>query len=93
MNEVPPPENVGNDNWKPLLIFTDESPSFAHGAEFGMIWERFKTKTFKPQAVRVENEEVLRACAAHFGFTATFEDSGTEGWLFMDIEPFKLKAV
>ena len=93
MNEVPPPEHAGNENWKPVLMFTDESPSFAYGAEFGMVYERLSSKTFKPQAVRVENQEVLKAAAAHFGQVAVFTESEVEGWLFMDLEPFKLSVV
>lgn len=79
--------------WKPIIPFPDQSPSFSHGMEVGMIWGRLESKTFEKRAVRVENEEVLKAVAAHFGLTAQFEDSGTEGWLWMEIETFKLRVV
>lgn len=93
MKEVPPPENIGNADWKPVISFTDQSPSFAHGAEFGMIYEQLSSKTFKTRAVRVENQEVLKAAAAHFGHIAVFTDSEVEGWVFMELKPFKLTAV
>lgn len=93
MKEVPPSEVTGNADWKPLLSFTDQSPSFAHGAEFGMIYQQLATKTFEPRAVRFENIEVLKAAAAHFGSVAVFAHSEVEGWWFMELEPFKLKVV
>lgn len=93
MKEVPPPEEQGNEQWKPLLMFTDQSASFAHGAEFGMIYAQLSTDTFKTKAVRVENQEVLKAAAAHFHYTATFIETEVEGWVFMEIKPFTLTAV
>lgn len=74
-------------------MFTDQSPSFAYGAEFGMIYEQLRAKTFEPKAVRVENEEVLKAAAAHFKQTAVFHPTEVEGWLLMEVTPFKLSAV
>lgn len=77
-----------------ILPFPDQSPSFCHGFEAGNVWTELKTKTFVDgRTVRVENTEVLKAIAAHYGYTATLVESEVEGWLYMSVEKFKLSVV
>lgn len=80
-------------SYKCIIPFPNQDPAFSHGMEVGMIWEKLAHKTYERRAVRVENEEVLRAVVAHFGQTAKFEESGTDGWLWLDVEKFQLRPV
>jgi hypothetical protein len=84
---------MNEPEYKCIIPFPNQEPAFAHGMEVGMVWEKLKHNTYETQAVRVENEEVLRAVVAHFGKTAKFEDSGVEGWLYMSVEKFQLRPV
>jgi hypothetical protein len=50
--------------YKLLISFPDQSPSFVHGCEFGMIYQRAKEgHLFEQETVHAANQEVLtRMC-------------------------------
>jgi hypothetical protein len=84
---------MSESEFKCIIPFPNQDPAFSHGMEVGMIWEQLNHNAYERRAVRVENEEVLRAVVAHFGKAAKFEESGTDGWLWMDVEKFQLRPV
>jgi hypothetical protein len=69
---------------KLTIPFTDQSPSFTYGVEFGRLLEKMergdpaiKNNGFP---VRVENLEVLKSACETYGYVATFGDD-QNGWI------------
>jgi len=65
-----------------IIPFTDQSPSFTHGVEFGRLLEKMERgdEAIKNNGfpVRVENREVIICACARYGYIASFgqEDNG-----------------
>lgn len=68
----------------PLVSFNDQSPSFVHGFEAGMIWQQMQqTDAVIDGAlpVHVVNETVLRRMAASAGYKVEFKPiDGSDEW-------------
>lgn len=66
-----------------IVSFTDESDSFVHGFEAGMIWQRLQSG--EPEifaTIHTENAEVLRRMAAATGYALALEEvAAVAGWL------------
>jgi hypothetical protein len=73
-----------SERWKPVIIFTDQSASFANGCEAGMLYERFKNEITDINASsHVENRAVLISMAEYFDWDISIKESGTEGWDYL----------
>lgn len=76
--------------WKPLVSFADQSESYVHGFEAGMIWQRMQSKEPEIEAtVHVENEVTIINMANATGYAAEFESVGVDGWssLLLTLRP------
>jgi hypothetical protein len=82
------------DDYGLLVPFLDRSDSFAHGVEFGMIWERMKAcrEAGEPFAdyVTTANQEQLTLAANRLGWTVEEmrqEADWGEHWVYVVLVP------
>jgi hypothetical protein len=69
-----------------IVSFPDQSDSFVHGFEAGMIWEMMKAPvTHFSMTVHTANEEVIRRQASAADKDVMFERVGYEGWSKMTL--------
>lgn len=69
-----------------IVSFPDQSDSFVHGFEAGMIWEMMKAPiTHFVMTVHTANEEVIRRQADAADKDVAFEPTGYEGWSNMTV--------
>lgn len=64
---------------KLLLSLPDQSPSFVHGFEAGVLWQALSLGRAEDGAhllLHEENEEVFRRIARHYGWAISFERKG-----------------
>lgn len=72
------------EGWKPLVIFTDQSESFANGVEAGMLYQRFNTETDTIEACsHIANREILTSMAEFLDWDICIEESESEGWDYL----------
>jgi hypothetical protein len=73
-----------NEQYVPIIKFTDQSNSFACGVEAGMLYSRFKNETEMFEATsHVENREVLTSMAEYYDWDITIIESEVEGWDYL----------
>lgn len=63
-------------NWGLLVSFPDQSQSFTHGFEAGLLWQRLRSgheAEIENLTVHAENEEVMRRMALAEGWSCEFE--------------------
>lgn len=74
------------------ITFTDESPSFAHGVEFGRIWGKMQNGedniTNSGFPIRVKNKQVVEDACEAYGYLPIFSEID-EHWI--GFEALKLK--
>jgi hypothetical protein len=69
-------------NYGLMVAFTDESPSFVHGYEAGMLWERMRSGAVAEieMTTHTENRDVIQRMATADGWDYEIKASGVEGW-------------
>ncbi len=58
-------------DYRLILPFTDQSPSFVAGFECGQLWQLMRTGAYSiepEQAFMRSNEDVIRMMCGHFGY-------------------------
>jgi hypothetical protein len=70
-----------SEHWHPLLLFPDESASFVHGFEGGIVWAQIEAgmQTIE-RTVHTANETLYRRMAERMGYGIEFDASEVEGW-------------
>jgi hypothetical protein len=65
-----------------IVSFEDQSPSYVHGFEAGIIDARMKSgaEAEIEVVVHTENRETLRRMAVAYGWSVEFVDTEVEGW-------------
>lgn len=67
--------------WRPLVAFEDQSSSYVHGFEAGMIWQRMQDSEAEIDAVtHTENRQTLMKMANAAGYALDLAPSGVDGW-------------
>lgn len=56
-----------------VVSFPDQSASFVHGFECGMIWQAMKDRTAISMTVHNANAECLQRMARHHGYSCVLE--------------------
>jgi len=70
-----------------ILAFPDESPSFAHGFEAGLLYQRLLAgETPIEDVAHAENREVVSRMAERCGYECRLEEAEVEGWLTVRLE-------
>lgn len=74
-----------------VLEFPDQSPSFAHGVEFGKIWASLNLNVdiCVSDTTASENREALRRLAEYLGWKVEIKTSDVEGWDFSTFTKIK----
>jgi len=69
-----------------VLRFEDQSNSFTHGFECGIIWQKLKDKqVIDRETINTENKEQIQQMAEVHHRIAEFEDIA-DGWTILTIE-------
>jgi hypothetical protein len=64
-----------------IISFADQSESYVLGFEAGLLYQRLDSgEAIEDYSVHANNAETLVRIAKHFGFAATLEATGTDGW-------------
>ena len=68
-----------------IISFPDQSASFTHGAEFGIILNKMQRNDDYIDngglPVHESNEEVIRRACDHYGYLSSFGHCDCEGWI------------
>lgn len=86
-------DQYNNENiaYNLIVEFPDQSQPFVHGFEAGQIWERLKTTpSILEEMVHVDNTDLLKQIAGHYGYTYSFEVVD-ETWMKAVLEKGKPK--
>lgn len=79
------------DEYKLVMPFFDESHSFAHGIECGMIWQMMKYGEAIDRVVHKENRKQLEPICETLNYNSEFTDHD-DTWIFMKAAPNKIEA-
>ena len=84
-----------NAEWKPLVAFSDdESSSYVHGFEAGVIWQQMEDKHAEIDAtVHVENEGTLQNMANAAGYAMIFNVLTHDDWQGWAVVQFTRRPV
>ena len=70
-----------DETWQPVVLFPDESPSFVHGFEAGMIWALMEAgQAVIERTCHEENREVLTRMADRLGYALDATATDVPGW-------------
>lgn len=59
--------------WRPMVAFEDQSASYVHGYEAGMIWQQMQDEHAEIDViVHLENKETLRSMADAAGYEMAY---------------------
>ena len=84
---------MSNDSEYGLIVrFHDQSHSYVHGFEAGIIWRRMESGEQDFSAtIHDENIAVIRDMAAACGLSATINESEVEGWSYAEFSTLPTK--
>jgi hypothetical protein len=75
--------DLENAEYGLIVSFEDQSASYVHGYEAGMLHARMNSgqEAEIESVVHTENQETLRRMAVAYGWEAVFEPTEVEGWI------------
>jgi len=59
---------VDDEAWGMVCPFLDRSTAYAHGVEFGILYERMKNEDAIDDIFTIENQEQINLCASRLGW-------------------------
>jgi len=83
---------MGKDVRYGLIVeFPDDSSSFVHGVEAGILNEQMESGAVSEieKTVHTENKEVLRRMAVAYGWEISFQPTEVEGWQIVKLKKTK----
>jgi hypothetical protein len=69
-----------------LCPFLDESPSYAHGVEFGMLWALMRTETIIKDYFTTANQEQITLAANRMGWKIIDMKPWGKDWVLIHME-------
>lgn len=87
--------NTENVEYGLIVSFEDQSASYVHGYEAGMLHQRMKSgaEAAIEMTVHIENQETIRRMAVAYGWEAEFKPTAVEGWITVELDKGKLSPV
>lgn len=83
-----------NDNVEYGLVvsFEDQSASYVHGFEAGLLKARMDSgaEASIEATIHEENRETVRRMAVAYGWEAEFKPTSVEGWIVVELDKGKL---
>jgi hypothetical protein len=75
------------EHWHPVVTFVDESESFVHGFEAGLVWAQIEAGAqVVERTVHAANQRLFRRMAGRMGYRFEFERSEVDGWAYLRME-------
>lgn len=69
-----------------VVSFEDQSASYVHGFEAGLLKQRMQTETSFEATVHEENRETIRRMAVAYGWEAKFTPTDVPGWIIVELD-------